>query len=335
MAAGDWDDDDAWDTGPGEVAPAAALHRHHVYLIVIVGDNVGEMHELRDGDTVIGRGRRAKIALHDDGVSRAHARVRREGNALMIEDLGSRNGTFVNGRRIHAPSPLFEGDKIQLGTRTMLRATMQDTFDERFQRQLVEAAMFDALTRAHSRGYFQDRLEAELRFAERHGTPLALVLLDLDHLKQVNDQYGHAAGDRVLVEVARAVHEHVRAEDLFGRLGGDEFGILCRSTPLAVAATFAERLRTLVAELTVSIAGATLPVTVTVGVAAFPDVACRTGSDLVEAADRALYLAKMQGRNRVALHPEETEETRDVVQLRQKAAESEVRDDTGDTGDPR
>ena len=170
--------------------------------------------------------------------------------------------------------------------------------------------MYDALTHIYSRRYFVDRLEAELQFAARHEAPLALVLLDLDHLKDINDSFGHSAGDRVLATLAAAVQTHVRAEDLFGRIGGDEFAVLCRGTPLAVASGFAERVRALVEALEIDVGPKMATITVSIGVSAFPDLRCDLPHELVNAADRALYVAKAHGRNRVAVQPAECEDTR-------------------------
>jgi two-component system cell cycle response regulator len=309
-------EDDQWDTGVTNIVPPEPSKCDRAYLIILAGDGLGEMHQLTGDEVVIGRGGKAGILLRDDGVSRGHARVTRRGDQLTVEDLGSRNGTFLNGNRISTAVPLRDGDKIHVGHRTVLRLTYHDALDDAFQHQLREAAMYDALTRAYSRRYFVDRLEAELQFANRHESPLALVLLDLDYLKDVNDSYGHSAGDRVLSELAAAVHGHVRGEDLFGRIGGDEFGVLCRNTSLQVAASFAGRMRLLVEKLQIDVGPAVLQVTVSIGVSAYPDLKCTTPSQLVDAADRALYVAKARGRNRVAIHPDEGDDTHNFATTR-------------------
>ena len=303
-------DDEDWDTGVTNIVPPEPSKCDRAYLIILAGDGLGEMHQLVGEEVIIGRAGRASLLLRDDGVSRLHARVRRHGDTLTIEDMGSRNGTFLNGNRVLAPTVVRDGDKIHIGHRTILRLTFHDALDDAFQKQLREAAMYDALTHVYSRRYFVDRLEAELQFAARHETPLGLVLLDLDHLKDVNDTLGHSAGDRVLAELAAAVQAHVRAEDLFGRIGGDEFGVLCRGTPLAVTASFAERVRALVQGLQIDVGPKVLNITVSIGVSAFPDLHCESPHELVNGADRALYIAKARGRNRVAVQPDEAEDTR-------------------------
>ena len=128
--------------------------------------------------------------------------------------------------------------------------------------------------------------------------PLALLLLDLDHFKQVNDQYGHAAGDQVLAGVGTALRSVLRARDFAGRNGGEEFAVLLPDTDIAAALEIAERVRAAIAEVTLP--GTGVPVTVSIGVAGFPGHAS-TLERLDRLADAALYVAKRQGRNRVEL----------------------------------
>ncbi|MGA2828297.1 MAG: GGDEF domain-containing protein [Streptosporangiaceae bacterium] len=128
--------------------------------------------------------------------------------------------------------------------------------------------------------------------------PLALLLLDLDHFKQVNDQYGHAAGDQVLAGVGTALRSVLRARDFAGRNGGEEFAVLLPDTDIAAALEIAERIRVAIAEVTLP--GTDVPVTVSIGVAGFPGHAS-TLERLDRLADAALYVAKRQGRNRVEL----------------------------------
>jgi len=287
-------------TAPTNSVPSRPPPRDRIFLVVMSGTTLGEMHEIGD-EMVLGRGGRHRLGIRDDGVSRDHARIRRHASALLLEDLGSRNGTYVNGERVVTPVLLRDGDRIHLGAHTILRVALQDTLDESVHRHLYEASNFDALTRAVSRRHFLERLDDEIRFARRHQTPLALLLLDLDRLKEINDGHGHGTGDRALVEVARAVQDHMRGEDLFGRLGGDEFAALCRATSLPAAAAFAERLRALITAIRLPVDDGFVALSVSIGVVAIPGCACRDAGDLVDAADRALYRAKTAGRNQVVV----------------------------------
>jgi diguanylate cyclase (GGDEF)-like protein len=106
---------------------------------------------------------------------------------------------------------------------------------------VYEAALRDPLTRAYNRRYFDDRLFSELSFARRHGAPLGLLMVDLDHFKRINDVYGHQAGDVVLRVVAATIQRLMRPEDVVARYGGDEFVVIARGTTLRNAEILAER----------------------------------------------------------------------------------------------
>jgi two-component system cell cycle response regulator len=260
------------------------------------------MFKIPGGEAVIGRGRTAEVRLFDEGVSREHARIRTDGIRLYVEDLGSRNGTFCNGKKVDAPVPLGDGDKIQVGRTTILKFTYHDALDESFHEQMYESALRDALTKAYNKRYFADRLDGEFRFARRHDTSMALLMLDIDHFKKINDTYGHPAGDAVLVAVADALTRSVRNEDVVARYGGEEFAIILRSINVEGGRILGERLRRMIELMQVDVGGAhPLKVTVSVGIAAFPESNVQNGVELVEAADTALYRAKNGGRNRISL----------------------------------
>jgi diguanylate cyclase (GGDEF)-like protein len=274
--------------------------RDRAYLIVLTGANVGEMHHLDAGETVIGRGTAANIRLGDDGISRRHARIVVEAKLVRIEDLGSANGTLVNGNLVQQ-APLKDGDKIQLGSSTILKFTYHDKLEENFQRAMYDAALRDDLTKAFNKKHFLDRLEQEVAFVRRHGAPLSLVMFDVDHFKKINDTFGHVAGDHVLSKLSQVAQTAIRAEDLFGRYGGEEFAVLCRNIPLLGAAAVAERVRVAVESTEFVFDAREMPVTVSLGVAAIPDTPAQNGLELIAAADEALYDAKHGGRNRVCI----------------------------------
>src|SRR5262249_28060885 len=136
-----------------------------------------------------------------------------------------------------------DGDKLVLGSTTILKFSHGDGIEAAYRRDLHRGAGHDGSTRALKREFFLDRLEAEVAFALRHATPLAVVMWDLDRPREVNDQYGRSAGDRVLVTTAHTVGAAIRREDIFARFGGEEFAIACRATNMARAFRLAERLR--------------------------------------------------------------------------------------------
>jgi diguanylate cyclase (GGDEF)-like protein len=273
--------------------------RNRPFLVVIGGASVGEMFALRQPEVIIGRARDATVRFEDEGVSRRHARILCTAEEVAIEDLGSANGTFVNGDPISARRALADGDKITLGPITILKFTYSDDLDETFQRRMFEASLRDGLTKAYNKSYFLDRLDKEVAYARRHGVPLSLVMLDVDHFKRINDTHGHPAGDAVLVQVARTALDTLRKEDVFARYGGEEFAVISRGLDVPRARYLAERLRGAVASARTPLDGRDLAVTVSLGVAGCLEVGAETSADLITAADHALYEAKRAGRNRV------------------------------------
>lgn len=172
---------------------------------------------------------------------------------------------------------------------------------------LLRFAFTDFLTGLKTRGYFEQQLDLELARAERRGTPVALLMIDIDHFKRLNDTYGHQAGDVVLRDVAAILTRDLREVDTAARYGGEEFILLLPETDLQGAKLVAQRLRYSIEQANF-FTGARTPtgekskhITVSIGVALFPEEA-RFKRDLLEASDAALYEAKEQGRNRVVLY---------------------------------
>ncbi len=283
----------------GAKLPLARADGHErAYLMVLAGSNVGEMYKL-DKPLIMGRGQVADIRVSDEGISRQHARVHPSDDGVKVEDLESTNGTFVNGVRIEGQVLLKDGDKIQLGSTTILKFSYQDQLEEQFQKQMYESALRDGLTKLFNRRYFLDRLENEFAYMQRHRTSLALLIFDIDFFKKINDTHGHSAGDYVLTALAAGLSRSVRTEDVFARYGGEEFVFLCRGIDLAGGARFAERMRAAVLNHRFVYEGQAIPVTISIGVAAVPDPRIQEPPQLVSLADEALYRAKAQGRNRV------------------------------------
>jgi diguanylate cyclase (GGDEF)-like protein len=292
----DWDDDTKV-AAKDELERPTPPDRDRAYLIVLAGASVGEMYKIVAERTIIGRGQQADIQVTDEGISRRHAEIVHEPERILIRDLGSTNGTYCNGDRIveHA---LSDGDKIQVGSTTILKFTFHDSLDETFQRQMYESALRDGLTKIFNKKYFLDRLESEFAYAVRHGAPLSLVMFDIDHFKRINDSHGHLAGDYALATLARVVSDTIRQEDVFARYGGEEFAVICRGIDLPGAVAFGERLRRQVDTHLFYYDDVALKITVSVGVASANDTMDERAA-LIGAADDALYQAKRQGRNRV------------------------------------
>ena len=269
-------------------------------LTVLTGSASGKQYKVQKGVAVIGRAPNVELRVEDDGISRTHARIRAETIRAWVEDLKSRNGTFVNGKRISATTELHDGDKIQVGRGTVIRFGFQDDLDESFHENLMSSALRDGLTKLFNKRYFLERLDSELKFAARHGTSLALLMLDLDHFKKINDSRGHVAGDTVLSTIGAVLQRSARNEDVVARFGGEEFGIILRAIEINSALVMAERVRKLVEATPIQLdGGKTLRATISIGVACYPATQANTPEELVDAADKALYRAKHGGRDRV------------------------------------
>jgi diguanylate cyclase (GGDEF)-like protein len=161
-------------------------------------------------------------------------------------------------------------------------------------------ATVDSLTGFYVRDYFFTRLEEERERMRRYNGPFALMMIDLDGFKEINDTHGHPAGDRYLREITSVIRAELRGADIACRYGGDEFCLLLPHTDLAGARIIAERIRAAVSARIVAFDGAGLRSTVSIGVAAFPGThGARGVPDVLRNADRALYKAKRGGRDRV------------------------------------
>jgi diguanylate cyclase (GGDEF)-like protein len=275
----------------------------HAYLLVLDGPQFGEMFPLAAGrELVIGRRDDAEIQIRDDGVSRRHASILVEGEGATVADLESANGTYVNGKRVPR-AHVEDGARIQVGGHTTLKFVWADEVEALYQARLAEGALQDALTGLYNRRHLDERLGSELAAAQRHGRPLSLLMVDIDHFKDVNDAHGHLAGDETLKMVAFVLRGAVRKEDVLARYGGEEFVVIARETGLDGARALAERIRRAVEKSRCSWQGTELGVTVSIGVTVSVGlteyVPGRSEREFVEAADRALYAAKQQGRNRV------------------------------------
>jgi two-component system, cell cycle response regulator len=270
------------------------------YLIVLQGASVGAMFKLDGPESTIGRGSSSQVRLQDDGISRRHARIVRIGSDVYVEDLESANGTIVNGERV-ARAALKDGDKIRIGSTTILKFTYHDNLEENFQQSMYEAAIRDGLTKLFNKKHFLERLESEFAFCKRHKTPLSLIIFDLDFFKKVNDTFGHVAGDVALQAVAAMSQTIVRAEDVLARYGGEEFVVLCRQTSALNAAILADRIRVAIEGSDVMWESKRLPITVSMGVAGVVETNVTSPTALIGVADKALYDSKRLGRNRVTL----------------------------------
>jgi len=250
---------------------------------------------------LIGRHAHDGLLLEETEVSRQHARIAvGPDGSFYLEDLGSTNGTFVGEERIDW-APLVSGDCIRLGPRLRLRFALTDETEESLQRKLYESSVRDSLTQAFTRRYLTERLAKEVSRSRATTADAALLVIDVDGLKQLNDRYGHLAGDRALCAVAARIGALMPAENVLARYGGDEFVVLAPGLGLTAATLLGRRLREGIAQNHFSAGGHDVAITVSIGIAALSELSegASAATELFALADGRLYSAKSSGRNRV------------------------------------
>lgn len=176
-------------------------------------------------------------------------------------------------------------------------------------RQVVESkkkiqklSRFDELTTVYNRRYFMQLAERELSLGARHKNPVALMMLDLDHFKRVNDTHGHVVGDEVLLASARIIADTIRLTDIIGRYGGEEFLVLAPNTDSNGTAELAERIRTAFEKIPIMAGDKGVRITVSIGAVSTEGHGISLDA-MIQAADDSMYQAKQQGRNRTVLAP--------------------------------
>ena len=272
--------------------------RDRALLVRTDAQNAGQVLKLDGPKFGLGRHPDNQACIDDDGISRFHARISVDGEKYWVEDLGSSNGTYINGRRVTS-CELNNGDTLNLGPRVSFRFSSATAHEERVLKQLYESSVRDPLTGAFNRHYFSSQLSSEVAYAARHDTPLSVILLDIDFFKKVNDTHGHLGGDAALVHLTNVFAKGLRTEDLLARYGGEEFVILLRGISVERAAAVADRLRTSLESQPVVHGETRFNVTASFGCASLTCCQGAVPDVLLEMADRRLYRAKESGRNRV------------------------------------
>lgn len=285
--------------------PAPQSSSEPACLVFLAGERVGYKLVLEPGRLEIGRDPSCDISLGSDLVSRNHARLLIAPERVMLVDLGSTNGTFVNDKRVRDWS-LADGDRIGIGN-VWLKYLGPGSAESSYHDEVFRLVTHDGLTEVFNRRYYDD----ELTKRAGAGHALGILMFDADHFKHINDSYGHAGGDRVLREVAQRVTPLLPSSAFLARIGGEEFAIVAWADDLEVLAqtctALGERVRAVIADAPVGFADRTIPISVSVGVAwcapaeagASSKRIAQHVSTLVACADQRLYTAKQNGRNQV------------------------------------
>lgn len=212
-------------------------------------------------------------------------------------------GFFLISRSV--PPPLTQEDRKFIATLASSVLTIIDNY--LLYKKLSELATTDGMTGLVNHRHFQELLKNELMRGTRYGYAVSMLMLDIDHFKLFNDKYGHQVGDEVLKIVAKTMKANVRTTDIVARYGGEEMTVILPHTPLDDGGYVAEKIRQAIENLDLPVEGKTVKITVSIGVAAFPDCATEQ-SDLIKQADSAMYEAKENGRNQVQLASPQTTE---------------------------
>ena len=283
-------------------------------LVFLRGELLAVPIPLERSEVTLGRALDADVRINDNQASRLHARIRTETDEgtgevrYRLIDLDSTNGTLHNGKPI-TEAFLEDGDKFVIGDQ-LIRFEMLDEIDREYQQQIHRLLVHDDLTGLLTSKSFFSELRREAARAEAESRPFCVLMMDLDHFKEVNDTYGHLAGSETLEEVGAVIKNSLRAGDVGARFGGEEFAAFLLDADYAQGMVAAERVREAIEkhEFPAVRRGSpeasgprTHKITISVGVAAFPNDASDP-IQLVEKADSALYRAKRGGRNRVCAY---------------------------------
>lgn len=269
-------------------------------LVVISGKPLGKSFFLSKEINVLGRDLTAEISIGETSISRRHTEFRLTPDGLAVRDLGSTNGTFVNDQKVDGERALNDGDLIRTGS-TILKYLKEGKIENIHYAKMYDLASRDDLTGAFNKKAILEIVKDEYSRSTAKNIALTLLFFDIDHFKQVNDKFGHPAGDYVLKETCSLIkNKMTRQQDALGRYGGEEFVLVLRETPLRIAVDVAERIRSTIEKHNYTFDAKQMPVTISIGVATL-DSTTKSADDLLTTADKALYDAKAQGRNRVCV----------------------------------
>ncbi|MBW1811281.1 MAG: diguanylate cyclase [Deltaproteobacteria bacterium] len=265
-------------------------------LVVIYGPDLGKKYNLEQPTIIIGRSSKCDIQVDQESISRSHAKLINDGQSVKVRDLGSTNGTYVNDTLVEELA-LRDGDLIKIG-RTIFKFLSGGNIENAYHEEIYRLTTVDGLTQIYNKRYFMENLERELSRSQRYGRELSLLIYDIDHFKNINDTYGHLAGDYVLKVMAAAVSQKIRREDFLARYGGEEFAIILPEITHASAMVMGEKIRSLVEQQEFVFEDTQIPTTISIGVATLNEE-INEGIELIKLADKNLYKAKKSGRNKV------------------------------------
>jgi len=266
-------------------------------LVVMSGGRKGDKIVVADSNAVVGRDPEAEICLTDVGISWEHARIEDQGGSWAVIDMGSTNGTVVNGEKIEE-SPLGHGDKIVFG-KTMVRFEVQDAADQAFDEFVARLINVDDLTGLYLRRRFDAELVQLLRQSRLEHRSVGMLVMDLDGIKAINDANGHHFGAYTISEAGKVIGRVVGNRGIACRWGGDEYLAALVGHDIDASLAVGEEIRQAISDHSFEHEGIELHPGISIGASSFPDHAMDADA-LFRAADEAMYRAKRGGKNRVA-----------------------------------
>lgn len=267
-------------------------------LTVLSGDQVGRRIMLADDRITMGRSPEATIMLRDNLISRLHLAINFSPAlcGYVVQDLKSSNGSFLNGIRI-TEAALKESDKILIGN-TILRFGWSDVFDLQYQDEIDNLLNIDELTGLIVKRRFDEELNRFIAVSRTQGTDLAMIMMDIDGVKQINDTHGHSFGAHTISQTGKLIKAITDHKGLASRFGGDEFMVFLPKFTMDAAKQIAETIRLQVETHNFEMEGIVLRPTISIGVSILKTN--DTMASLFKRADEALYMSKRTGRNKVS-----------------------------------
>ncbi|GAB5405520.1 MAG: GGDEF domain-containing protein [Aureliella sp.] len=273
-------------------------HQECCLVQIYPTDIVDGMILLDDELFVVGRDPTNELCLPDSSVSRVHAEFKPQQNGhYRVTDLNSTNGITVNEQQVDSQT-LVAGDTIQIGC-YLFKFLAAGSVESQYHETVYSALTTDALTGAMNKRYMQETLDREIARARRQDTELAIVMLDIDHFKSINDTHGHLVGDEVLREFSARIHNICREDDLFARYGGEEFCLCTFFADRREVQEITQRCLQAVAQTAFDTTAGPLKVTASFGVAFLSEHPDHDRLGIIGEADKKLYEAKSSGRNRI------------------------------------
>jgi diguanylate cyclase (GGDEF)-like protein len=266
-------------------------------LIVIYGPDMGRRVQVGTEPVNIGRAAQCSVQIDQESVSRNHCEIRFNGSDFLVHDLGSTNGTYVNDDIVTHEGRLRHGDQLKVG-RTILKFIIGDDVEVQYHEEIYRLMTTDGLTQLHNKRYFDEVLDKEVARAKRYKRSFSLLVFDIDHFKQINDQFGHLAGDAILRQLGAVLKGRLRVNDVLARIGGEEFALITPEVGIDGAKELAGKINRLIADTRFEFEGTQVDVTISVGVAEWQPH-YDDAWDLHKEADDKMYEAKRSGRNRV------------------------------------